>query len=100
MRQTLRSCAMDTPRRPLPDTAAESGRAELPPTATGLEAELAELERLSLDDLRLRWRNNWGRLAPAHLSRGLLHRDAAPTNDLGRGVRNGRNDCAAARAQD
>src|SRR5260370_33072747 len=26
--------------------------------------------------------------------------DAAPINDLGRGVRNGRNDCAAARAQD
>jgi hypothetical protein len=46
----------------------------VPPTATGLETELAELERLSVDDLRLRWRNNWGRLAPAHLSRGLLFR--------------------------
>ena len=33
-----------------------------------------ELERLSLDDLRLRWRNHWGRLAPAPLSRGLLLR--------------------------
>jgi hypothetical protein len=74
MRKTLRSCAMETPRRPLPETAAGSGRAEVPPTATGLDAELAELERLSLDDLRLRWRNKWGRLAPAHLSRGLLFR--------------------------
>ena len=47
---------------------------EAPLTAVGLEAELAELEQLSLDDLRLRWRNHWGRLAPAHLSRGLLLR--------------------------
>ena len=30
--------------------------------------------RVFLDDQRLRWRNNWGRLAPAHLSRGLLIR--------------------------
>jgi hypothetical protein len=72
MRKTLRSCAIE--RRPLPETAAGSGRAEVPPAATGLGAEIAELERLSLDDLRLRWRNNWGRLAPAHLSRGLLCR--------------------------
>jgi hypothetical protein len=61
-------------RRRLPEASAGSVRAESPPTATGLEAELADLERLSLDDLRLRWRNNWGRLAPAHLSRGLLFR--------------------------
>ena len=74
MRKTWRSCAIETPRLPLPETAAGSGRAEVPPTATALEAELAELERLSLDDLRLRWRNRWGRLAPAHLSRGLLFR--------------------------
>jgi len=76
MRKTLRSCAMETAWRPLPETAAAAGSvlAEVPPTARGLEAELAELERLSLDDLRLRWRNNWGRLAPAHLSRGLLFR--------------------------
>jgi Protein of unknown function (DUF2924) len=74
MRKTLRSCAMETPRRPLPETAAGAGRAEVPPTATGLDAELAELERLSLDDLRFRWRNHWGRLAPARLSRGLLLR--------------------------
>ena len=30
--------------------------------------------RVFLDDQRLRWRNNWGRLPPAHLSRGLLIR--------------------------
>ena len=74
MRKTLRSTATQTVRRRLPEASAGSVRAESPPTATGLEAELAELERLSLDDLRLRWRNNWGRLAPAHLSRGLLFR--------------------------
>jgi hypothetical protein len=74
MRKTLRSTATQTVRRRLPEAAAGSVRAENPPTATGLQAELAELARLSLDDLRLRWRNNWGRLAPAHLSRGLLIR--------------------------
>jgi hypothetical protein len=74
MRKTLRSGATETVRRRLPEASAGSVRAESPPTATGLEAELAELERLSLDGLRLRWRNNWGRLAPAHLSRGLLFR--------------------------
>jgi hypothetical protein len=74
MRKTLRSTATQTVRRRLPEAAAGSVRAENPPTAPGLQAELAELARLSLDDLRLRWRNNWGRLAPAHLSRGLLIR--------------------------
>lgn len=74
MRKTLRSSAKETARRRLPEAAAGSVHAEDTATATGLEAELAELERLSLDDLRLRWRNNWGRLAPAHLSRGLLLR--------------------------
>jgi hypothetical protein len=74
MRKTLRSTATQTVRRRLPEAAAGFVRAANPPTATDLQAELAELERLSLDDLRLRWRNNWGRLAPAHLSRGLLLR--------------------------
>lgn len=74
MRKTLRSSATETVRRRLPEASAGSVRAVSPPTATGLESELADLERLSLDDLRLRWRNNWGRLAPAHLSRGLLFR--------------------------
>jgi Protein of unknown function (DUF2924) len=74
MRHTSRSGPKETVRRRLPEAAAESIHAEDPTTATGLEAELAALKRLSLDDLRLRWRNNWGRLAPAHLSRGLLFR--------------------------
>ena len=74
MRKTLRSGATETVRRRLAEASAGFVRAESPPSATGLEAELAELERLSLDDLRLRWRNNWGRRAPAHLSRGLLFR--------------------------
>ena len=73
MRKTLRSGPIETERRALPETAG-SIQTEVPPTAIGLEAELAELERLSLDDLRLRWRNHWGRLAPAPLARGLLFR--------------------------
>jgi hypothetical protein len=39
-----------------------------------IDAELEALERLGLDELRLQWRNRWGRLAPAHLSRALLFR--------------------------
>ena len=39
-----------------------------------LEKEIAEIARLSLDDLRIRWRNLTGRLAPAYLSRALLVR--------------------------
>ena len=74
MRKTLRSGPIETARRPVPEAAPGSVRTEVPATVVGLEVELAELERLSLDDLRLRWRNHWGRLAPAHLSRGLLLR--------------------------
>jgi hypothetical protein len=74
MRKTLRSGPIETARRPPLQSAANAIGAEVPSTTTALEAELAELERLSLDDLRLRWRNNWGRLAPAHLSRALLFR--------------------------
>ena len=74
MRKTLRSGPIETARRPPLQSPANAIGADVPSTTTGLEAELAELERLSLDDLRLRWRNNWGRLAPAHLSRGLLLR--------------------------
>jgi hypothetical protein len=36
--------------------------------------EIGRLERASLDELRLYWRNQWGRLAPAHVPRGLLFR--------------------------
>jgi Protein of unknown function (DUF2924) len=39
-----------------------------------LETELAALQHRSLDELRLRWRNRWGRLAPASLPRHLLFR--------------------------
>src|SRR5271157_404790 len=43
-----------------------------------------------------------GRCLPAAGNRPWrrVQSDAAPIDDLGRGVRNGRNDCAAARAQD
>jgi hypothetical protein len=73
MRKTLRLGQTRTARPPL-ESAAKPIGAEAPSIARGLDAELAELERFSLDDLRLRWRNNWGRLAPAHLSRTLLFR--------------------------
>ncbi len=39
-----------------------------------LEKEIADIQRLSLDDLRTRWRNLTGRLAPMYLSRSLLMR--------------------------
>ena len=74
MRKTLRSGPMGAAPRPHAEPAAAPVSDETRTVGAGLEAELGELERLSLDDLRLRWRNNWGRLAPAHLSRGLLLR--------------------------
>jgi len=39
-----------------------------------IQAEIGALGRFGLDELRVQWRNRWGRLAPAHLSRGLLYR--------------------------
>src|SRR6202158_481528 len=36
-----------------------------------------EVVALGVDELRLQWRNRWGRLAPAHLSRALLFRAMA-----------------------
>ena len=39
-----------------------------------VDAEFEALEGLGLEELRLQWRNRWGRLAPAHLSRTLLFR--------------------------
>ena len=74
MRKTLRSDPVETARPPRPGPIAASPQSERSPAGGGLEAELAELERLCLEDLRLRWRNHWGRLAPAHLSRNLLFR--------------------------
>ena len=72
MRKTLPSGPIETAQRPLLEAAVGSVWTEAPLTAVGLEAELAGLGQLSLDDLRLRWRNHWGRLAPARLSRGLF----------------------------
>ena len=73
MRKTLRSTATQTVRRRLPAAAAEPIHAN-PLTVTGLQAELAELASLSRRPAATLPRNNWGRLAPAHLSRGLLIR--------------------------
>jgi len=84
MRTTLRPCPIEAAPPPLAEPAAAPVSDETHPIITGLEAELAELERLSLDDLRLRWRNHWGRLAPAHLSRGLSSHGLSPS---GRGIR-------------
>ena len=39
-----------------------------------VDAEIEALGKLGLEELRLQWRNRWGRLAPAHLSRALLFR--------------------------
>src|SRR5271163_3374126 len=72
MRKTPRWGPIEMARRPLPEPGAALILDEVHPIGVGLEAQLAELEQLSLDDLRLRWRNHWGRLAPARLSRGLL----------------------------
>jgi hypothetical protein len=57
-----------------PEPAAVFLRNQTHPIGADLEGELMNLERLSVDDLRLHWRNHWGPLAPAHLSRGLLLR--------------------------
>jgi hypothetical protein len=74
MRKTLRSGPIESVRRPPPEAADTSASHETHASGTSLEAQLVELEQVSLDDLRLRWRNHWGRRAPAHLSRGLLLR--------------------------
>ena len=74
MRRAIRSGRDAARRGPLSKSSAAAPRNQAVPVVAGLEAELAALEQLSLDDLRLRWRNRWGRLAPALLSRGLLVR--------------------------
>ena len=74
MRKTPRWGPIEMARPPLPEPGAALISDEVHPIDTSLEAGLGELERLSLGDLRLRWRNLWGRLAPARLSRGLLLR--------------------------
>ena len=74
MRKALRSGPRNTAPRPHAESAAAPVSEDTHTVGAGLEAVLVELDRLSVDDLRLRWRNHWGRLAPAHLSRGLLLR--------------------------
>ena len=74
MRRAIRSGRDAARRGPLSKSSAAAPRNEAIPVVAGLETELAALEQLSLDELRLRWRNRWGRLAPAFLSRGLLSR--------------------------
>jgi len=43
-------------------------------TSVDVEAEIEELSNLGLDGLQLRWRSQYGRAAPIHLSRHLLLR--------------------------
>ncbi len=74
MRKTKRSGPVETSRQPRQGSIVASLPDERSPARGDLEAELAELESLSIEDLRLRWRNHWGRLAPARLSRNLLFR--------------------------
>ncbi len=54
MRKTLRSGPIETASQTLPEPAAAFLPNETLLIGPGLEAELAELERLSLDDLRIR----------------------------------------------
>jgi hypothetical protein len=82
MRKTLRSSATEAVRRRLPEAAAGSVRAENSPTATGLQAELAELECLSLDDLRLRWRKRRWQCSERHV-RNLIATGDLPAFRLG-----------------
>jgi len=68
-----RTSLVPNPGSPTAGSASPDG----PANAVGghdLEREIEEIERLSFDDLRIRWRHLTGRLAPAHLSRGLLAR--------------------------
>jgi hypothetical protein len=45
-----------------------------PAAVASLSAELAALEMLQHDELRIQWRNRFGKTAPARLSRSLLLR--------------------------
>jgi Protein of unknown function (DUF3489) len=79
MGKTLRSGPVETARQPRPGLIADSLHDERSPAVGSFEAELAELERLSLEDLQLRWRNYWGRLAPAPSPWNLHSSPAAGT---------------------
>lgn len=64
----------------------------MPEAETDLTEEIASLERLALDDLRLRWQSRFGRTPSTHLSRFLLLRlyayriQAEVGGDLGPGT--------------
>jgi Protein of unknown function (DUF2924) len=77
--RSLRVATKPAAPNPAPTAAAADAAIASRGGASGGEAarvcgEIEALERLSLDELRLRWRNQWGRLAPAHLTRALLFR--------------------------
>ena len=73
------------------------GEASVPPTPSTseretLEASVASLSGLDVDQLRLQWRNHLGGVAPSHLPRWLLMRvlayriQAAAFGDLDRAI--------------
>src|SRR5271166_3387244 len=59
--------------------ASDAGEASVPPAPSSseretLDASVASLSGLNLDQLRLQWRNHLGGIAPAHLPEWLLMR--------------------------
>jgi hypothetical protein len=60
--------------RRLPPLRAAAEAASSEREQSALDAEIDLLENASLEELQLDWRNRWGRLAPAHIPRGLLFR--------------------------
>jgi Protein of unknown function (DUF2924) len=71
----MRSLRVATnPATKFPTAAADAAIAGRGGETARVRGEIEALERLGLDELRLRWRNRWGRLAPAHLSRTFLFR--------------------------
>jgi hypothetical protein len=61
---------LESPRK----TPSGQGLSPSPAAADALTAELDQLERLELGDLRVHYRNRSGRIAPARISRALLLR--------------------------
>lgn len=77
--RSLRSPTESGTRNPAPTPTALGNNLAGGPEASAsspdqLQKGIDGLERLGLDELRLQWRNRWGRLAPAHLPRALLFR--------------------------
>jgi hypothetical protein len=72
---------LDRPQRRFDGAASSSLAGSVPPggapavcSATSLSERIQGLSRLDLSDLRLQWRNRFGRNAPAHLTKPLLMR--------------------------